>query len=99
LHQISSRQKSALIATNQLISESSMKRLTLPVGLLLATVSTALTNLVTALSDDQKKTADELLAPHIGMMAMMTAMQSGQMGPGQMQPGNQMQPGKMMPGR
>lgn len=43
----------------------------------------ALTNLVDTLSDDQKKTADELLAPHMGMMAMM---QSGQMQSG-MQPG------------
>jgi hypothetical protein len=44
------------------------------------------------LSDDQKKTANELLAPHMGMgmMAMM---------PGQMQqPGQQMQPGQMRPG-
>jgi LTXXQ motif family protein len=53
----------------------------------------AVTNLASTLSDDQKKTADELLAPHMGMMAMMSAMQSGQMGPGQMMPG------KMMPGR
>jgi hypothetical protein len=44
------------------------------------------------LSDDQKKTANEILAPHIGMMAMM----SGQMQPGQMQRG--MMPGAAMPG-
>jgi hypothetical protein len=50
-------------------------------------IKSALTNLVGTLSDEQKKTADELLAPHMGMMAMMSAMQSGQMGPGQMQPG------------
>jgi hypothetical protein len=56
-------------------------------------IKSALTNLVSTFSDDQKKTADEILAPHMGMMAMMSAMQSGQMGPGQMQPG------KMMPGR
>jgi hypothetical protein len=62
-------------------------------------IKSALTNLVSTLSDEQKKAADELLAPHMGMMTMMTAMQWGQMGPGQMQPGNQMQPGKMMPGR
>ncbi len=43
----------------------------------------ALANLAGALSDDQKKTADELLAPHMGMMVMM---QSGQMELG-MQPG------------
>lgn len=66
-------------------------------------IKSALTNLVSTFSDDQKKTADEILAPHIGMMAMMSAMQSGQMGSGQMQPGRmgsgQMQPGKMMPER
>ncbi len=44
-------------------------------------------------SDEQKKTADVILSPHLGMMAMMAAMQAGQMGPGQMQPG------KMMPGQ
>jgi hypothetical protein len=48
----------------------------------------AVTTLYGALSDDQKKTANEILAPHIGMMAMMS---------GQMQPG-QMQRGAMMPG-
>lgn len=51
-------------------------------------IKSALTNLVGTLSDDQKKTADELLAPHMGMgMAMMSGMQPGQMGSGQMQPG------------
>ena len=50
-------------------------------------IKSALTNLVGTLSDDQKKTADELLAPHMGMMAMMAGMQPGQMGSGQMQPG------------
>jgi len=52
-------------------------------------IKSALTNLVGTLSDDQKKTADELLAPHMGMgmMARMTGMQPGQMGSGQMQPG------------
>jgi hypothetical protein len=40
--------------------------------------------LMAALSDDQKKTADELLAPHMGMMAMM---QPGQMGSGAAQHG------------
>jgi hypothetical protein len=49
------------------------------------------------LSDDQKKTANELLAPHMGMMAMMSGMQPGQMSPDQLTP--QMQPGQMMPGR
>jgi hypothetical protein len=47
-------------------------------------IKSALTNLVGSLSDDQKKTADELLAPHMGMMA---GMGPGQMGSGQMQPG------------
>lgn len=52
-------------------------------------IKSALTNLVGTLSDDQKKTADELLAPHMGMgvMAMMAGMQPGQMGAGQMRPG------------
>jgi LTXXQ motif family protein len=48
----------------------------------------ALTNLVGTLTDDQKKAADELLAPHMGVMPMMQSMmQSGQMGMGMMQPG------------
>jgi hypothetical protein len=47
-------------------------------------IKAALASLVGVLSDDQKKAADELLAPHMGMMAMM---QSGQMGSGMMQPG------------
>jgi LTXXQ motif family protein len=49
------------------------------------------------LSDDQKKTANDLLAPHMGMgtMAMMASpMSQGQMQPGQMGPGR-MQPGQM----
>jgi hypothetical protein len=54
-------------------------------------IKSALTNLVGTFSDEQKKTADELLAPHMGMMAMMSGMQPGQMGPGQMQPGMMMQ--------
>jgi LTXXQ motif family protein len=56
------------------------------------TIKAAFTDLYRALSDDQKKTANELLAPHMGM-GMMTMMQ-GQMQPGQMRPG-QMQPGQM----
>jgi hypothetical protein len=56
-------------------------------------IKSALTNLIASFSDDQKKAADELLAPHMGMMGMMAAMRSGQMGPGQMQPR------MMMPGR
>lgn len=46
-------------------------------------IKAALANLVGTLADDQKKTADVLLAPHMGMMAMM---QSGMMG-SEMQPG------------
>jgi hypothetical protein len=48
------------------------------------TIKAALANLIGALSDDQKKAADELLAPHMGMMAMM---QRGPAGSGAMQPG------------
>ena len=48
------------------------------------TIKAALVNLVGVLSEDQKKAADELLAPHMGMMAMM---QPGQMGSRAMQPG------------
>ena len=56
------------------------------------TIRPAFVNLFGTLSDEQKKTANELLAPHMGMMAMMSGMQPGQMGgPGQMRPG-QMQP-------
>lgn len=43
----------------------------------------ALLNLVSTLSDEQKKTADELLAPHMGMMPMT----QGQMGAMPMQGG------------
>lgn len=52
-------------------------------------IKPVLTNLVGILSDDQKKAADELLAPHMGMgmMAMMAGMQHRQMSSGQMQPG------------
>jgi LTXXQ motif family protein len=62
-------------------------------------IKSAFTNLYGTLSDDQKKTANELLAPHMGleMMAMMPGQMPGQMQPGQMQP-RQMQPGQMQPG-
>jgi hypothetical protein len=43
-------------------------------------IKAALTSLVATLSDEQKKTADELLAPHLGM----STMQSGHMGSGHM---------------
>ena len=51
----------------------------------------AVTTLYGVLSDDQKKTANDLLAPHMGMMAMMSGP------PGMMQPG-QMPRGPMTPG-
>jgi LTXXQ motif family protein len=78
-------------------SQSLVDRLALQEKWLLArlegirAIKSALTNLVGALSDEQKKTVDELLAPHMGMGAMACAMQSGQMGSGQMQPGAMMQ--------
>lgn len=57
-------------------------------------IKAAFSPLYSTLSDDQRRAADELLGPHMGM-GMMTMMpgQSGQMTPRQMQPG-QMQPGK-----
>ena len=51
-------------------------------------IRTAVTALYGVLSDDQKKTANEILAPHMGMMAMMP----GAAMPGPMMP--QAQPGK-----
>jgi len=65
------------------------------------TMKAAFTKLSETLSDEQKKTANDLLAPHMGMgMMAMTAMQMqpGQMQPGQMGPGR-MQPGQMQPPR
>jgi hypothetical protein len=54
-------------------------------------MKSALTNLVSTFSDEQKKAADELLAPQMGMMPMMSAMQGGgTMGMG-MQSGKPMQ--------
>jgi hypothetical protein len=60
-------------------------------------IKSAFTNLYGTLSADQKNTANELLAPHMGM-GMMTMMPGQQMQPGMMQPG-QMQPGQMQPGQ
>jgi hypothetical protein len=60
-------------------------------------MKSAFAKLNETLSDDQKKTANDLLAPHMGMgmMAMMASpMSEGQMQPGQMGPGR-MQPGQM----
>jgi hypothetical protein len=52
------------------------------------------------LSDDQKKTADEILAPHMGMMAMMSGqMQRGQMMPGAAMPGPMMRQQPSQPGK
>lgn len=53
------------------------------------TMKAAFVKLNEILSDDQKKTANDLLAPHMGMMAMM----GSQMGPGKMQPGQMQMPG------
>ena len=55
-------------------------------------IKSALTNLAGTFSEEQKKTADELLAPNMGMSAMACAMRTGQMG-------GSMQPGMMMQGR
>ena len=51
-------------------------------------LKSAVTTLYGTLSEDQKKTANELLAPQMGMgmMAMMPGQTSGQMQPRQMQP-------------
>jgi hypothetical protein len=59
-------------------------------------MKSAFTKLNETLSDDQRKTANELLAPHLGMGVM--AMSAMQMQPGQMQRW-QMEPGKMRPGQ
>jgi LTXXQ motif family protein len=58
-------------------------------------IRSAVTALYSVLSDDQKKTANEILAPHMGMMAMM----SGQMQPGQMMSGPMMRQQPAQPGR
>ena len=52
-------------------------------------LKSAVTTLYGTLSEDQKKTANELLAPQMGMgmMAMMPGQAPGQMQPRQMQPG------------
>jgi hypothetical protein len=55
------------------------------------TMKAALAKLNETLSDDQKKAADDLLAPHMGM-GMMGRMGS-QMGSGWMQPGQMQMPG------
>ena len=40
-------------------------------------IKSALSNLAGTFSEEQKKTADELLPPHMGMMPMMSAMRGG----------------------
>jgi len=52
-------------------------------------LKSAVANLYVTLSEDQKKTANELLAPQMGMgmMAMMPGQAPGQMQPRQMRPG------------
>lgn len=50
-------------------------------------LKSAVTNLYGTLSEDQKKTANELLGPQMGMMAMMPGQGPGQIQPRQMQPG------------
>jgi len=50
----------------------------------------ALASLVSTFSDDQKKTAEEILAPHIGVGAMMQGGPAGQMSPGSSMPGRMM---------
>ena len=59
------------------------------------TMKSAFVKLDETLSDDQRKAADDLIAPHMGMGA--TAMTASPMSRGQMQPG-QMGPGQMQPG-
>jgi hypothetical protein len=76
-------------------------------------IRTTYTDLAARLSDDQKKTAEQLLAPHIGMMSMMSGiggqitdggrlgMGMGNMNSGQMpmMPGNPMTSGRAMPAK
>jgi hypothetical protein len=54
-------------------------------------MKSALTNLVAMFSDEQQKTADELLAPRMGLMSMMSAMRGGGMTGMGMQRGKPMQ--------
>jgi hypothetical protein len=53
-------------------------------------IRSALANLVSTLSDDQKKTAEEILAPHVGVGAMMVSGPAGQMSPASSMPGGMM---------
>jgi LTXXQ motif family protein len=60
----------------------------------LRAIKAGFTPLYGALSEDQKKTASELLGPHLGLALMPSPMM-----PGPMQPGQQMGPGQMGPSR
>jgi gamma-glutamyl phosphate reductase len=61
-------------------------------------IRSTFTTLYGVLSDEQKKTGNEILAPHMGMGAtMMQGMQHGRMGSGQTGPGAAGQ-GQAMPG-
>jgi hypothetical protein len=60
-------------------------------------IKAAFISLYGALSDEQKKTADELLAPHMGMGMMSMTLR--QMPAQMMQPGLMMQPGQIMQSR
>jgi hypothetical protein len=63
-------------------------------------IRAAATALYGVLADDQKKTADEILAPHMGMMAMMSGqMQRGQIMPGAAMPGPMMRQQPSQPGK
>lgn len=53
-------------------------------------IRSALANLISTLSDDQKATAEEILAPQIGVAAMMQGGPAGQMSPGSSMPGRMM---------
>ena len=53
----------------------------------LRAIKTAFTPLFGTFSDEQKKTATELLGPHLGLAMMPGPMMPAQMGPGQMGPG------------
>jgi hypothetical protein len=71
-------------------------------------IRVAYIDLAAKLTDDQEKSAEQLLAPHMGMLTMMSGLGSGQMmggmgtvNPGQMpmMPGNPMTTGRMPPSK
>jgi len=85
LGEVRSSMMSAMAAQQNLVERFSLQEKWLAARLEgTRTIKAALANLIGALSDDQKKAADELLAPHMGMMAMM---QPAHAGSGAMQPG------------